>query len=895
MPTSGIAEGTIYAKGPTYAADDTSNNNPIYRLWVYAWKSNTLAWQDNGEFQSIAAGITQETGSNENVVMSQKATTKAIHGILYDVSAHNDGAVFESLQALLSSSSLNTLIPTSVRCGGMSIRFIQGSVPNSDNKYVQYRLTDASFSTTPSDWQGVDEEPMDESKNLVESGGVHNSIIKKYLHNEYKRTYTSKGGNEIGYSFEQGKTYLISNVSESTHIQLFKDSIEQANLLITLEPNQINVPFTPNEDCNSIFIYRNSSVQTIFSITKVLIPERLDKIDETIGEYVIDPNKILKKYSSSGYSLVTYPLEENKEYLVTASAQGTMALLMTSNNEGSMGSNLLTLTLTETESTVVKKFVSPITAPDFIVYRNAATSCSFSIEKINIPSVIDSLLQEQIDVINNIVLSESLSKDFTTSGAIAYNYNIVSGKRYELTVRAEGTQDIGLYTDNTLTTKIAECHTTPNKYKSSVVFTANTNLSQVNIYRNKAISTTVLLQEYKVPQATELLEEKVDVLDANIDKVKYVTVKQNGTGDFTTIRAAIDSIKDASEKNKYCILVYEGVYNVLADYTDEEIEQANYPETGYNEDTFVGLKLTDGVSIKGVGAKEKVILDGTLDQKWTYDQRRNISTLNVKGNCNIENMTIIANNLRYCVHDDFNYRPDGTFHRVVKDVILKPYGTADNISYGTGMQGGAMYGVFDNVDFGHRFGIHTNPDKLPSSIIVRDCKGVYAGFSDMGSDCTITMLNNSFDYIKIDDLTQDHVQKLFVYGVGNDAAAIIVPSGYKYDVGAVIKTYPSTSLVTGKGVRRDSIEFKYEYAVTNNPILCDGIVLLKDEHNAYIQKAGCFTSNTVPQIANGSVGDFLTLDNEGYITYTGATQANAVAVVISVIDSNVIVVKLLTK
>ena len=57
LPTSGIAEGTIYAKGPTYAVEDTSNSNPIYRLWVYAWKGNTLAWQDNGEFTSIAAGI----------------------------------------------------------------------------------------------------------------------------------------------------------------------------------------------------------------------------------------------------------------------------------------------------------------------------------------------------------------------------------------------------------------------------------------------------------------------------------------------------------------------------------------------------------------------------------------------------------------------------------------------------------------------------------------------------------------------------------------------------------------------------------------------------------------------------------------------------------------------
>lgn len=78
LPTSGIAEGTIYAKGPYYAEDDTLNDNPIYRLWVYAWKGNTLAWQDNGEFQSIVAGVVQETGDSETKVMSQKAVSEKL-------------------------------------------------------------------------------------------------------------------------------------------------------------------------------------------------------------------------------------------------------------------------------------------------------------------------------------------------------------------------------------------------------------------------------------------------------------------------------------------------------------------------------------------------------------------------------------------------------------------------------------------------------------------------------------------------------------------------------------------------------------------------------------------------------------------------------------------------
>lgn len=75
LPTFEVAEGTVYMKGPYYDEGDTSNANPIYRMWVYAWKGDTLAWQDNGEFTSISAGVVQETGDSETEVMSQRAVT----------------------------------------------------------------------------------------------------------------------------------------------------------------------------------------------------------------------------------------------------------------------------------------------------------------------------------------------------------------------------------------------------------------------------------------------------------------------------------------------------------------------------------------------------------------------------------------------------------------------------------------------------------------------------------------------------------------------------------------------------------------------------------------------------------------------------------------------------
>ena len=112
----------------------------------------------SSKFDKIS--ILQESGEAEDKVMSQKATSTAIEAVknraeemkkavIFDVSAYNNDTVFESLLALLSASNLSTLIPTEVRCGGMTIRFIQSS----DNKYVQYILKTNSWSTNPNSWE----------------------------------------------------------------------------------------------------------------------------------------------------------------------------------------------------------------------------------------------------------------------------------------------------------------------------------------------------------------------------------------------------------------------------------------------------------------------------------------------------------------------------------------------------------------------------------------------------------------------------------------------------------------------------------------------------------------------------------------------------------------------
>lgn len=145
---------------------------------------------------------------DENNERLDNIISRIEQGIIYDVSALNGGVVFESLSALLGSANLSTIIPTSVRYGGMTIRFIQGFEQSSDNKYVQYRFMLSTFTNSDfinvANWQGVDDEPIAKSNNLVKSGEVYNlnkklDIIKGVdntdLTNGYY--YDNTNGNKI--------------------------------------------------------------------------------------------------------------------------------------------------------------------------------------------------------------------------------------------------------------------------------------------------------------------------------------------------------------------------------------------------------------------------------------------------------------------------------------------------------------------------------------------------------------------------------------------------------------------------------------------------------------------------------------------------------------------------
>ena len=128
--------------------------------------------------------------------------------VIYDVSSRNNGAVFESLQSLLSSPELNSLIPISVRCGGMSIRFI-----NSNNRYVQYRYMGIKTAGKPNPFLDSTNWRCTDVTIISESAEVKASILPNELNKWGKiksLTINSFQGAQEGYVNEYMLEFIVS-------------------------------------------------------------------------------------------------------------------------------------------------------------------------------------------------------------------------------------------------------------------------------------------------------------------------------------------------------------------------------------------------------------------------------------------------------------------------------------------------------------------------------------------------------------------------------------------------------------------------------------------------------------------------------------------------------------
>ena len=366
-------------------------------------------------------------------------------------------------------------------------------------------------------------------------------------------------------------------------------------------------------------------------------------------------------------------------------------------------------------------------------------------------------------------------------------------------------------------------------------------------------------------------------------KPKIVTVASDGSGMFNTIRGAIDSISDANSYIKpYEIWVYPGTYNVLADYSDEEIADVEVP---YTQTSFVGPKLTDGMSIKGVGGtRDEIVLTATLDPgEWSSDVRGQVSTLNIQGSGNIENMTILAYNIRYCVHDDFRSPINQKTYRTLRN--LKFGGSLTNTpkfsTYGAGMATPRDY-IIEDCDFGYTIGIHGNTNfAFECQIVMRNCSGyafVIGDYADEETDAIVNCQvdNCSFERIHINHHYPSISPHVRLYGVGNEKSMVSCDDEYIYEFGNILKIEPG--FTAGTVVMHTANSDMFEE--TDNIDTYCGIVISADSKNSYVQKSGFINSNFIG-LSGLSIGDYVTVDETTKKVVSGGTASNAIGVVVA--------------
>lgn len=231
--------------------------------------------------------------------------------------------------------------------------------------------------------------------------------------------------------------------------------------------------------------------------------------------------------------------------------------------------------------------------------------------------------------------------------------------------------------------------------QQSITFTTGATVYYVRVTIPATVTSGMQLELGSVMTSYEPYQiaiSKSDLPSVLFSSSNIITVKQDGTGNFTSLRAAVDSIKDASAAKPYTIQIYEGTYDILSYYTQAEITATS----------FIGLIKPDYVDFVGIGDKKKIILQWLFPSDATFDviTKGRVSAICWYGNGTMENLTVTGQNLRYCVHDDYNFPNANKVIKKCRFIRYKGDGTnyGGEQAWGEGSWSGMNY-LFEDCEF----------------------------------------------------------------------------------------------------------------------------------------------------------------------------------------------------
>ena len=750
---SSVGENSTFAGIATPATNPGVPDGPVFYL---ATEAGVYANFDGIELKSGEAVILQWNGGAWEKKTTRLATEQEI---IYDVSAHNGGVVFKSLSALFNSPNLGTLIPASVRHGGMSIRFIQGSEQSSDNNYVQARLIAQSFTTNITKWQSVDEEPKVGSHNLVESGGVliKNNVLHytspidspiwgdkldisnipngTIIYFTIKHTYpvnTGSAGFEIySYNATTLSSTKLASLTVGTISQIVKtDSISTIHLYIAPTSQAGDVALFMGVDKellieNVVELYSLSSLikkgylykgyATPSTNPNVVSGEKVFCIAAERGNYVnfnninvpFTYNTYILKYDGSSWS---YDVVENikydskfsscyivnqliKELYVVKQPQaftnalyvrqiisGTNGLWRISFNQvgSTTGSynfdfdeetnGLIHLSKGELEiyavldwSAILNNSTFTFTDTETVLRNEKNVEFSPTIELAiknydNQIAQIHNLNQRQYIRILSLGLNAFMPIQYGFIGAngkyVSNNDFYISdfipvseGNKVYFTGKYQTTSALGAvwgYTDENYSNPIMILGWTQATFENEEI-TIPASVNFIKAWSRKDIQ-PILSFINSAPGPSEY----------------NVTVKKDGTGDFTSIVDAVHAVTDTSKPNN--IHIYPGTYDMISEY---------FGDSDYTDTSDVGLVLPNNVNLIGCGKKENVIIEANFPSTIKYNTSNHFSPIYLRGRNNkLQNLTVQCFNCRYPVHDQASSNDNKEYLHEYVDVIL---------------------------------------------------------------------------------------------------------------------------------------------------------------------------------------------------------------------------------
>lgn len=357
------------------------------------------------------------------------------------------------------------------------------------------------------------------------------------------------------------------------------------------------------------------------------------------------------------------------------------------------------------------------------------------------------------------------------------------------------------------------------------------------------------------PSDFTVKQSKIELkwLDTGITKNNIVTVKADGTGDFDSIINAVNSIKNASETNRYTVYIYQGEYDIFNELGGKAFFSTITNEKDYRE---CGINLKPYVSLVGIGSPVLKLLPDV-------DSISNIavektSVINCYGTNDIININIQCKNCRYGIHDESGGDSEYYYHeRNIKNCKIIHYGNDYSFSfqqtnpYACGFDVGNTINI-ENCDFiacswGNAVSFH---DRL-SNTVDTQIAIKYCNLSTLGDET-----------LRFGSVGRDNHHKVNIVGCNLSDNIMLNEETSNSGVGCSFELYGhGNNKVVHKIVstKENDNELHYPMFSEEKSIICcrnEKIKLLKGVAYTYDRKGSAYVSE-----ANGNVFNFIPLED----------------------------------